>query len=340
MNPPEFTMSPLNDPLFLGREGEIRQVVSNLRLGRHTLVMGERGIGKTAVIVRAVLTIERGGVRSDASEESDLFPGLELPPVRRDGATVTVTRAVPLGDCLREIAQQLWLRKVLRVPQPLADTEDWDAVRRWFTGRGSAGQQAVLCESLTAAPGAYRVIFRTLDRISPGHQPFLESLLLVAVVCAEVVRPRESYHFKRIWSSFCRVEVKALPEDLCHQMISLLIDRHGIQVADRELYIREVLKSANGNPFQVRNLLWHGSRQRHLDHREIRSLRRSEEGEYFNMGPIYIFGASVFTLFKIFSLGMDNREFYIYFSALGFLVYLTFRVFRNFFLFRPQKWGK
>ena len=35
---------------------------------------------------------------------------------------------------------------------------------------------------------------------------------------------------------------------------------------------------------------------------------------------------------------MDNREFYIYFSALGFLMYLTFRVFRNFFLFRPQRY--
>jgi len=336
VNPPEFIMSPLNDPLFLGREEEIRQVVTNLRLGRHTLVVGERGIGKTAVIVRAVSTIERDTTPDDPT----LLPGLEIPPARGAGTTVTVTRAAPLGDCLREIAQQLWLRKVLLVPRPLADTGDWDTVRKWFTGRGSAGQQTVLCESLTAAPGVYRVVFRTLDRISPGHQPFLESLLLVTVVCAEVVRPRESYHFKRIWSSFSRVEVKALPEGLCREMILALIDRHRIGVADRELYIREVLKSANGNPFQIRNLLWHGSRQRHLDHGEIRSLRRCEEGEYFNMGPIYIFGASVFTLFKIFSLGMDNREFYIYFSALGFLVYLTFRVFRNFFLFRPQKWGK
>jgi hypothetical protein len=72
----------------------------------------------------------------------------------------------------------------------------------------------------------------------------------------------------------------------------------------------------------------------------VRELGRVEEGEYFNMGPVYIYGASVFTLFKIFSIGLDNTDFYIYFSALGFLVYLTFRVFRNFFLFRPQKYGR
>jgi hypothetical protein len=333
VSPPDFIAGPLGDPLFLGREEEIRQVVTNLRLGRHTLVLGERGMGKTAVVVRALSILE-------GEEETASPPDLFAETARRRGRTITVLRAVPLGDCLKEIAEQLWHGKELLLPQPLADVRDWDAIRKWLTGRGSAGQQAVVCESLRAVPGTCRVVFRTLDRISPGHQTFLESMLLVAVVCAEAARPRENYCFKRIWSSFTRVELKALPDAICRQMIITLMDQYGIQVADKELYVREVLKSANGNPFQIRNILWHGARQRRLGHQEIRSLRRTEEGEYFNMGPIYIFGASVFTLFKIFSLGMDNREFYIYFSALGFLVYLTFRVFRNFFLFRPQKWGK
>lgn len=69
----------------------------------------------------------------------------------------------------------------------------------------------------------------------------------------------------------------------------------------------------------------------------MRELQQVEEGELMNMGPAYIFLASVFPLFKIFSIGTDNSEFYVYFSAMGFLVYLTFRVFRTFFLFRPQR---
>ena len=112
-----------------------------------------------------------------------------------------------------------------------------------------------------------------------------------------------------------------------------------LRVIDRDLYRQEILKAASGNPFHIKNMLWHGSRERHLSEDDIRKLRRIEEGPYFNMGPIYIFCGAGFTMFKIFSIGTDNREFYIYFSALGFLVYLTFRVFRNFFLFRPQKHG-
>jgi hypothetical protein len=115
------------------------------------------------------------------------------------------------------------------------------------------------------------------------------------------------------------------------------MERYRVRTIDPELFVREVLKTADGNPHRIRSLVWHGSRQPSLDREAIRKFRREEEGELFNMGPIYIFGASVFTLYKIFSIGLDNRESYIYFSALGFLVYFAFRVFRNFFIFRPQR---
>ena len=75
----------------------------------------------------------------------------------------------------------------------------------------------------------------------------------------------------------------------------------------------------------------------HFGLQGIRGVRQVEEGELFNMGPVYILAAGALTLSKIFSFGTDNREFYIYFSSLGFLVYLLFRVFRTFFLFRPRR---
>ena len=99
---------------------------------------------------------------------------------------------------------------------------------------------------------------------------------------------------------------------------------YNLRIIDRELYRREILKSSNGNPFHVKNMLWHGSREKYIDTEEIHKLRRIDEGHYFNMGPIYIFGVAMVTLFKIFSIGTDNREFYIYFSSLGFIAYLTF----------------
>jgi len=48
-------------------------------------------------------------------------------------------------------------------------------------------------------------------------------------------------------------------------------------------------------------------------------------------------GAGVLTAVKFFSVGAEKREHYIYYSAIGFMLYLTFRVFRSFFVFRPQR---
>ena len=60
---------------------------------------------------------------------------------------------------------------------------------------------------------------------------------------------------------------------------------------------------------------WHGSKEKYIDNEEVRKLRQIDEGHYFNMGPIYIFGVAMFTVFRIFSIGPDSREFYLYFST-------------------------
>ena len=329
------------DPLlFLGREEELRQVVENLRLGRHTLLIGAKGIGKTALMQQALAILE-GRVRP--LELSARIARLRTGRLVKNSSAnsdrlLFVTHVSPLGDCLRELMEHLWRKGDLQLPDELSGVSEWDKIKKYFTSRGRVGQEELITKSLAASHSRYTIFLDSLDRVSPAHQGFLEKLFEVAVLCAAVVITKEAYHFKKVWASFSHVELGPLPQEVCRDLVQRLIRTQNLHVADHEMYEREILKSANGNPFHIRNLIWINSRQRHLSCSDIRSLRRVEEGEYFNMGPIYIFGASAFTLFKIFSLGMDNREFYIYFSALGFLVYLTFRVFRSFFLFRPQKY--
>jgi hypothetical protein len=202
---------------------------------------------------------------------------------------------------------------------------------------GVAEMQRIIVESLRARGGTSVVFLDSLDRIAVSHHPFLEQLLGSAVVCAAVAHEKESVHSKKVWASFSRIDIGPLPPADCSRLIRHYLDRYSINVIDPELYEREIIKAAAGNPFHIKNMVWHGSRERRVTNEEVRRLRRTEEGEYFNMGPVYIFCASMFTMMKIFSLGTDNREFYIYFSALGFLVYLIFRIFRAFFLFRPQR---
>jgi len=241
-----------------------------------------------------------------------------------------------MGDLIKEIAEQLHSQGNLRLGED-EERQDWAVMKKHLTKLGSLKSQAFILEGISRSERKHLVFFDNLDRISPTQQAFLEALLNSAVVSAAVVQMKDQFIYKRIWASFTRIAVGPFPPEVSIQLIDHLLDNYPIRVIDRELYRREVLKAANGNPFLIRNFIWQTSREPHVGLEDIRGLRRVEDGPFFNMGPIYIFAASMFTIFKIFSLGTNNPEFYIYFSALGFLVYLTFRIFRTFFLFRPHR---
>jgi len=326
-----------NDTAFIGRTAELYEIVRNLLRGRHTILLGNRGIGKSRLMAEAM------GILDASKRNMDVTYGLQL---GLNGANssrfrlyriIYVMHATPLGDCLKEICQNLHRHGDLALPLSDEERLDWDLARRRLRGEGTVGIQQIIIESIQGATLPYLFFLDTLDRIAPSHQVLIEKLLGVSVVCAGVVHEKESIHLKKVWSSFTRIDIHPLSEEASLRLIRYYLEEYHITVSDQRLYEREILKAAAGNPFHIKNMIWHGSRERRVTQDEIRRLRRVEEGEYFNMGPVYIFAASMFTMLKIFSLGTDNREFYIYFSALGFLVYMVFRVFRAFFLFRPQR---
>jgi hypothetical protein len=327
------------DAAFIGRYVELTQLLRNLQRGRHTLITGEKGIGKTRLMLEAKLLL--GGM----TRRIDLAAALPALGHGRLGLRITpgqyrmvfLERACPLGDGVSELAEKLFLNGDLPVAIDDDERSDWQVVKKRLAGLGSAKLQGVIAEGLSRGTKPYLLFLESLDRIAPGQQKFIEMLLSVAVVCASVVQMKDNPAFKKIWASFAKIELEPLPDASARQLVDYLIERYPVAVTDVGLYRQEILKASGGNPFHIRNMLWHGSREKFLDAAGIRRLRRGDEGHYFNMGPIYIFVVAVFTLFKIFSIGMDNREFYIYFSALGFVAFLLFRVFRAFFLFRPQK---
>ncbi len=329
-----------HDKAFFGREEELYQLVKNLQRGRHTLIVGEKGIGKTRIMEEARRVLSGRAKRIDLSAavmtHSRGKPGIRIS--RDQYRTLLIEHPSPLADCLKETAEQLHDNGDLPLE---ADGErtDWVAVKQRLAGLGSIKLQELIFEGLARSDKPYLVFIDNLDRISPSQQSFIETLLNVAVICTTAVQMKESVFFRRIWASFTKIYLAEMSAELSSQLIGYYSEHYPLHVIDGELYRNEILKSSNGNPFHMKNLLWHGSREKFIDTQEIRTLRQADVGEYFNMGPMYIFGVAMFTMFKIFSIGADNREFYIYFSALGFVAYLVFRVFRAFFIFRPQRHG-
>jgi hypothetical protein len=328
-----------HDTAFFGRTDELYQLVRNLQRGRHTLVVGEKGIGKTRLMREAkwVLTGRVKRIDLSANIVSRLRGQLGIRVTPDQYRILFVEHASPLGDCLKEMAEQLFYHGDLPVA-PDEERTDWMVMKKRITKLGSIRLQAMIFEGISRSTASYLIFFDNLDRITPAHLSFIETLMNISVLCTSVVQMKEHFMFRRAWASFSKIALEPLPGLISSRLIDYFFENYPLRVIDRELYRREILKASNGNPFHIKNMLWHGSRERYVDNEEIRKLRQVDEGHYFNMGPLYIFGVAMFTMFKIFSIGTDNREFYIFFSALGFIAYLVFRVFRSFFIFRPQKY--
>ncbi len=327
------------DTSFFGRSGELYQLVRNLQRGRHTLILGEKGVGKSRLMMEARWVLTGRIRRIDFSPvvlarlRGDL--AIRIDPARYN--VLAIEHASPLGDCLKECTEQLFYFGDLKV-ETGEERSDWAAVKKKLAGAGSVKLQAAVFEAIARSGKPYLVLFDSLDRIAPAQHVFFESLMNIALVCAAAIEMKENVVFRRVWASFSKLTLEPLPERVCAQIVDHYLAHYPIHVVDPELYRREILKASGGIPFHIKNLLWHGLKEKYIDNDEIRRLRQSDAGHYFNMGPIYIFVVALFTMFRVFSIGSDNREFYIYFSALGFVAYIVFRVFRAFFLFRPQKY--
>jgi len=99
----------------------------------------------------------------------------------------------------------------------------------------------------------------------------------------------------------------------------------------------EILSTAKGNPTLIKSMLSNAIAQKHLTEEDIKKLRTFEDREYLNLGPFFAFLIGSVTIIKILQIGLENRETYILLSVFSFIAYLTIRVFRYFFLFRPQR---
>jgi hypothetical protein len=315
------------DQSFFGRETELLRVLKNLSEGRNTLLVGPFGIGKSVLMneARHILTGMKRRVEFPYGAGS----------VRRD-QVLTVSNPAPLGDCLREMAGGLHANSDLGLE--IADgREDWGALRKRFTALGIQGMQSEILQSIVGSGKRYVVFVSNLDRLSASSARFFQSLLSITVVCGSATSTRDLEPLRCVWAAFERIPLEPLPGSVALKLIAHLMTKYPVNVVDPMMCRQEILSSADGNPFHIKNLLHRAATQKKLGSREIREFRGVEEGPYFNMGPLYMIGAGILTAVKFFSVGAEKREHYIYYSAFGFMLYITFRVFRSFFVFRPQR---
>lgn len=331
------------DTYFIGRSSELIKVVKNLQNGIHTLLTGDKGVGKSRLLIESVHVLNgcishiQFGLHGQTG--SKLNTKVMINPDKYH--VLYVRYFTPLSIALKLTIKELFDKRLLIIndDSPDYDSVSWPEFERKSLrmNGGNLGLQNIIQNSVKTATKKMIFIFDNLDRITPAHQVFLEMMLSIATIGASTVILRDDVHLKKVWSSFDKIELKPLSVAESGYLVNYFLDNYPVKAIDKELLRNQVLKSASGNPFHIKNYLWQGSCNKYVRDEDVRSIREIDANRYLNLGPVYVFILISFTMIKIFSTGISAKESYIYFTGIGFITYVIFRVFRNFFLFKPQK---
>jgi len=301
------------DLFFIGRSAELKQIITNLLQNRHTLITGDRGIGKTRLMQEA-LSILNGTVH-----HIDLA---KLPRSSERGLCIYIDSPAPLSKFMKNLASELMKLDQLKPVNAMKENELAEAVLK----------------SISTSGKKHLLFIDNVETVTPSHRIFLERLLDVAVICGASQSIKQQPILKKIFDSFTIVAARPLATEESLQLIDYFVEQYKIRAFDRNLFKSQILKVSQGNPFQMKTFLHTAATKGFLGSSDIRELVCSaNDRDYFNMGPLYALGLAIFSLSKILSIGASNKEFYILMSSLGFLAYLVFRIFRSFFTLKPRK---
>lgn len=333
--------NPFNDNKFFGREKELKKLVINILLKKHTLIIGKKGIGKSTLAQQAISIVNGSIHRIDispttiANEFNNLQLALKLKQTQQNKIKIlkintTKTNSTIFNEIIYQLQQNKDLINIQHTPQ-----NDQNKI----TNLQIKNAHQIIIKSLENKN--YIILIDDIDIATPTILNLIHDLITstTTTIIATSTEIKHERKIKPLYPLFDKIELKELQKETAENLTNYLIQTFlpNLQPEKKQFLKYEIARNAKGNPTIIKSIIAHACSQKHLKDEDIKNLRKLEEKEYINLGPVFSLMLGLFTITKILQIGLENRETYILLSILAFLSYLTIRIFRYFFLFRPQR---
>ena len=212
---------------FVGRETEVRTLVDNTDKGRHTMLLGEAGLGKSALLKVAE------------------------PLLSYKKRVIWTSRVSPLGGWLRDVFSELWEhKKIPRQTDSLSnDLKEWG--KKAPTNADKA-KYLIAC----LPKGDFVIVIDDANSITSGIRPWLEQMAEhAAFIIAIDPKTLKKSGLKRFWKHFEELSIERLNKKDSEALFEKLQAKHNIQADEPEVYKRKVLNLAQGSPFELERLI-------------------------------------------------------------------------------------
>jgi len=342
----------LTDPIRLGGGDVLAELVDRTKMGRHTLLIGPEGVGKTRLLEDLAAVV--AGRRILLGPQEQRAAGrtyVEMPQAVGEAYTlVYVAEAAPHGrlvDALAKAFHELGILALPDIPPDMrggaCDEYAWPEVKKIL--RTVDDRQQAVVESLHDLAGGGRaprlvIVIDALDRASASQGLFLREIQERATIVGAIRSIPPSRSLRMFFATFGQLKVTPLGEDEVGALFEYFVQRYAITCADQRHYRREVLRRAEGNPAAMRAMMHDGAQSRLVTSQDVRDLQARDDAPFFNLGLVYVFFLIGLGALRVLMIGVRNTDLYIILTLATVLGYLVFRVYRVFFMFQPAPEAK
>ena len=336
----------LTDPIRLGNGHALAEIVDRAVLGRHTLVVGPEGVGKTRLLEDLAAVVAGRRILLDPSEQRTARRKTVGVPHGEAFTLVYVAEAGPHGRLVDALARSFHELGILALPGIPVEMRagacaeyDWAEVKKLLRTVDER-QQAVVASLHDLAGGGRAprlvVVLDALDRASAAQGLFLRELQQRATIVGAVRALPQSRSLRTFFATFGQVRVDPLGKAHVAALFEYFVSRYAIACADQRHYRREVLRRADGNPAAMRAMMHDGAQSTRVSEQDVRDLQDRDDAPFFNLGLLYVFAIIGLGALRVVMVGARDTDLYVVLSLVTVVGYLVIRVFRAFFMFQPR----
>ena len=295
---------------LIGRDELVEQIAREARKGRHLLLTGPVGIGKSAVLEAAIdrLLLRQNRIVIQVGEH------------QAKGQFLEMARGLLESGLLKPSALELDERLDALDPAAL----EWVKIKRQVNRLSIRDLCAAIVPALHDQRGQVLIAVDDLTQVTPTLVAFWLAVCDAAqiIACASARKPNVA----KLWWKLVEIEVPPLAPASARAVAQRYLQQTGALVESPALLIAHVVQQANGNPQALADLLADAGKERRVDKRRIREMKHAAGVRYLDFTPVMIVALASVVGARYLAMGTGDTELYIFAGMLAAVV-IAVRVF-------------
>jgi energy-coupling factor transporter ATP-binding protein EcfA2 len=294
---------------LIGRDEVVADLAAEIRKGKHVILTGPVGIGKSAVLKAAL---------EQVSGKVELL--IRLHDHQAKGQFVDMARQMLALGLIGPAELDLPAEFHGLPPAQI----DWKAIRNRVNRMSMRDLTQAIIPALARSDSKPVIAVDDLTSLTPTQMAFWLAIFDHAQVigCASEKKAR----VRKLWWKMRELPVRPLPPNVIRDIVRKYIEAKGILIESPELYISHVVKQSGGVPQAIYDMLDESGKERIIDKRKVREMRHEAGVQYLDFTPMVMILGALIVSMRYVGMGTGDKTLYIL-GGMGAALFLTLRFF-------------